>query len=65
MEALTVEDEQVVLNSDRCIGCGLCVSTCPIGSLILKRKSVSKHVPLNLETTWKEISLARAGKQTG
>jgi ferredoxin len=65
MEALTVEDEQVVLNSDRCIGCGLCVSTCPTGSLILKRKSVSKHVPLNLETTWKEISLARAGKQTG
>jgi ferredoxin len=51
--------------SDRCIGCGLCVSTCPTGYLILKRKSVSKHVPLNLETTWKEISLARAGKQTG
>ena len=65
MEALTLEDEQVVLNSDRCIGCGLCVSTCPTDSLILKRKSVSKHVPLNLETTWKEISLARAEKQTG
>jgi len=65
MEALTLEDEQVVLNSDRCIGCGLCVSTCPTDSLILKRKSVSKHVPHNLETTWKEISLARAEKQTG
>jgi NAD-dependent dihydropyrimidine dehydrogenase PreA subunit len=65
MEALTLEDEQVVLNSDRCIGCGLCVSTCPAGSLILKRKSASKHVPLNMETTWKEISLVRAEKQTG
>jgi NAD-dependent dihydropyrimidine dehydrogenase PreA subunit len=65
MEALTLEDEQVVLNSDRCIGCGLCVSTCPTGSLILKRKSASKHVPLNMETTWKEISLARTEKQTG
>jgi len=64
MDALTLEDEQVVLNSDRCIGCGLCVSTCPTESLILKRKSVSKHVPQNLETTWKEISLARAEKQT-
>ncbi len=63
MEALTLEDDQVVLNSDRCIGCGLCVSTCPMDSLILKRKSVSKHVPLNIETTWKEISLARAKKQ--
>ena len=64
MDALTLEDEQVVLNSDRCIGCGLCVSTCPTESLILKRKSVSKHVPQNFETTWKEISLARAEKQT-
>jgi ferredoxin len=65
MEALTLEDEQVVLDSDRCIGCGLCVSTCPTSSLSLKRKSVSKHVPLNMATTWKELSLARAGKQQG
>jgi Fe-S-cluster-containing hydrogenase component 2 len=63
MEALTLEDERVVLNSDRCIGCGLCVSTCPTSSLILKRKSVSKRVPLNMATTWKELSLARAEKQ--
>lgn len=62
MEALTLEDEHVVLNSDRCIGCGLCVSTCPTGSLILERKSTSKHVPLNMETTWKEISLAHTEK---
>jgi Na+-translocating ferredoxin:NAD+ oxidoreductase subunit B len=67
MGALALEDERVVLDSDRCIGCGLCVSTCPTGSLILERKSTSKHlqVPLNLETAWKEISLARAEKQTG
>ena len=63
MEALTLEDEQVVLNSDRCIGCGLCVSTCPTDSLILKRKSASKRVPLDMESTWKEISLAYAVKQ--
>ncbi|MGD9079785.1 MAG: 4Fe-4S dicluster domain-containing protein [Desulfobacterales bacterium] len=65
MEALTLENEQVVLNSHRCIGCGLCVSTCPTSTLSLKRKSVSKHVPLNMATTWKELSLARAGKQQG
>ena len=67
MGALKLENEQVVLNSDRCIGCGLCVSTCPTGSLILKRKSASKHVqvPLNMETTWKEIRLAQANKQRG
>ena len=62
MGALKLENGQVGLNSDRCIGCGLCVSTCPTGSLILKRKPDSKHVqvPLNMETTWKEISLAQA-----
>jgi Fe-S-cluster-containing hydrogenase component 2 len=63
MEALTLEDEQVALNSDRCIGCGLCVSTCPTSSLILKRKSENKHVPLNIAATWEELSLARAEKQ--
>jgi Fe-S-cluster-containing hydrogenase component 2 len=30
MDAITYDDEEkVVLNLDRCIGCGLCVSTCP------------------------------------
>ena len=64
MQALTLVNEQVVLNSDRCIGCGLCVSTCPTESLILQRKPERKHVPLNIETAWKEISSARAAKQT-
>jgi len=31
-------DEHAVLNADRCIGCGLCVSTCPSGALVLERK---------------------------
>ena len=31
-------DEHAVVNSDRCIGCGLCVSTCPSGALMLERK---------------------------
>jgi len=64
MGALTLENEQMLLNSDRCIGCGLCVSTCPTESLILERKPERKHIPLNIETAWKEISSARAEKQT-
>ena len=31
-------DEKVLLDADRCIGCGLCVTTCPSGALMLKRK---------------------------
>ena len=62
MEALTLEDEHVVLNSDRCIGCGLCVSTCPTGSLTLERKSTDRHIPADLETAWKEIMAVHAEK---
>ena len=32
MQALAVEGDRVALNTDRCIGCGLCVSTCPSGT---------------------------------
>jgi Fe-S-cluster-containing hydrogenase component 2 len=41
MEALRLRDGRVVLDVDRCIGCGLCVSTCPTGSLRLARKRAS------------------------
>jgi Fe-S-cluster-containing hydrogenase component 2 len=43
MDALKQEDETVRLNSDRCIGCGLCVSTCPTDSLSLARKQESEQ----------------------
>jgi ferredoxin len=61
MDALTIEDDRVVLNSDRCIGCGLCASTCPTGSLMLVRKPENKQIqiPVNMDTTWKEIGRAR------
>ena len=58
MEALTLEDDRVVLNSDRCIGCGLCVSTCPTGSLTLVRKPGSERIkiPATLDATWRELA---------
>ena len=43
MEALSLLDEKAVLNVDRCIGCGLCVSTCPTQSLTLVRKPESEQ----------------------
>ena len=39
MGALTMDDEgRAVLNSDRCIGCGLCVTTCVGEALTLAAK---------------------------
>jgi electron transport complex protein RnfB len=30
--------DRAEINPDRCIGCGLCVTTCPSGALSLKQK---------------------------
>ena len=38
MGAIAVEDKKAVIDYDRCIGCGLCVSTCPTHALSLDRK---------------------------
>ena len=39
MKAMTInQDEKAVFNKARCFGCGLCVTTCPSGALILERK---------------------------
>lgn len=51
MEALHVDDEKAALNLDRCIGCGLCVSTCPTESLSLVRKTEQPYVPKDITET--------------
>jgi Fe-S-cluster-containing hydrogenase component 2 len=58
MQAITEENDKVSLNADRCIGCGLCVSTCPTGALSLVRKpeSALKDVPATLYDTWYKIA---------
>ncbi len=53
-------DKKAVLNLDRCIGCGLCVSTCPTNSLSLLRKPKAKqpYVPKDVIET--HIRLGKA-----
>lgn len=41
------DDEKAVVNKDRCIGCGLCVTTCPSEAieLVLKPEEQLKTPP--------------------
>ncbi len=65
MGALAKDDTHVVLDADRCIGCGLCVSTCPSGALTLTRKPESDRTlpPDTFTDTWRIIADAQAGMQ--
>jgi Fe-S-cluster-containing hydrogenase component 2 len=51
MEAVYLNDGKAPLNLDRCIGCGLCVSTCPTNSLSLVRKAEQSYVPKDIIET--------------
>jgi Pyruvate/2-oxoacid:ferredoxin oxidoreductase delta subunit len=44
MEAITQQEDQYVVQPDRCIGCGVCVPTCPTESISLIRKPESLQV---------------------
>ena len=43
MEAIIIQDEGVAINLNRCIRCGLCVTTCPTKALSLRTKSPQEH----------------------
>ncbi len=61
MEALHVKDKKATLDLRRCIGCGLCVSTCPTGSLSLIRTPTTKqsYLPRDIIETNMKLGKAR------
>jgi Fe-S-cluster-containing hydrogenase component 2 len=61
MDALSMDNEKAVLDLNRCIGCGLCVSTCPTLSLSLVRKPKAEqpYVPKDIVETHMKLGKAR------
>ncbi|MGB2954428.1 MAG: 4Fe-4S binding protein [Anaerolineales bacterium] len=61
MQALTEEIDRAALDTNRCNGCGLCVSTCPSGALSLVRKPYTEksEIPNTMDCTWQVISQAQ------
>jgi Fe-S-cluster-containing hydrogenase component 2 len=48
MHALTIEDDQIVVDQEKCLGCGLCVHKCKTHTLALKRRSNKTPEPSGL-----------------
>ena len=59
MDALTIEEFKSVVNLDRCIGCGLCVTTCPNDSLLLVRKPEKEQPAVPKSNVQNYINLGR------
>ena len=61
MDGLEMEDDSPSVDLDRCIGCGVCVSTCKSGAYELIAKD-TKHVPSkDSEAMYKKILVERIG----
>jgi len=65
MDAITMKDTAVI-NPDRCIGCGLCVRTCPTGALRIDRKpALQVVIPPETVVDAKLEMAATRGKNPG
>jgi len=53
MDAIDQGDDAYHVNRDKCIGCGLCVTTCPSGAIKLVRKDDKEIImPPKDEADW-------------
>lgn len=65
VNAITAEkNEATVINREKCIGCGLCASTCPTGSITMVHKSPAEASPIFARATeMLEVMSRETGKK--
>jgi Fe-S-cluster-containing hydrogenase component 2 len=61
MDAISAADGKYQLDVTRCIGCGLCVTTCPSGALRLRQKEKARIPPPNTVALYTRILQERYG----
>jgi len=55
VDALSVEEEKLLINKDACIGCGLCVPACPEGALHLELREKPPKVFKDNDALYRNI----------
>jgi Fe-S-cluster-containing hydrogenase component 2 len=61
MDAITYDDGVAVVDLSACIGCGLCVTTCPDEAIRLFEKPETKTPPTTEKALYMKILLERYG----
>ncbi len=48
MEAITLNDDISSINKERCIGCGICINSCPSEAIEFLRKEHQFNPPITM-----------------
>lgn len=61
--ALTMDDDLAVIETSRCIGCGLCITTCPTGALQLTRREGHQLPPATARDLVEQVVKHKAARK--
>lgn len=64
MGAFVVDDETVSFSPDKCIGCGLCISTCPADAIILEKRKDYKPTAKNIDELIEMVTTNKRMRKT-
>ena len=61
MDAISLDTGAAVVAASHCIGCALCIDTCPSGALSMRRTPQSRVPPKNTSALYARIYRERYG----